>query len=484
MSSLTKEVFSQIEKQIQNYVGSSFIKMVALPLSGSNRFYFRVNLNNGTIIATYNEDIAENEAFFYLQQYFQNLSLPVPSLLHVFDNRKLYLQEDLGNTTLFQLLTEDRKKNNGISLETNRLYKQVIKDLIQFQLSAKNGLDFRHCYPVEAFDKQAIQWDLNYFKYMFLKLVQVPFNEKKLEEEFQLLLKKTSEAESVFFMFRDFQSRNIMINNGKLYYIDFQGGRRGPMYYDIASLLFDAKAELPASFREELFNYYIDEWNHYTEVKKEQSVYLYHLFVFLRILQALGAYGYRGLFEKKEHFVKSFSPAFKNLEYLFAVSDLKNEFPYITSLIEQQFNNPNLVNDKKLASPKLKVTITSFSYKNGYPPDISGNGGGFAFDCRALPNPGKIENLKYYTGKDKAVKDYMDQFSEVKIFLQSIYQLVDITVKKYIQRDFEHLMVNFGCTGGQHRSVYGAESLAAYLSEKYAIKIEVIHTNEQNWVLK
>ncbi|NMD01561.1 MAG: phosphotransferase [Bacteroidales bacterium] len=484
MGRLMSEMFLQIEKQIQTFFGSSFKNIVPLPLSGSNRFYFRVFLSEGSAIATYNEDISENEAFFYLQDFFYNRSFSVPRLIHIFDNRKLYLQEDLGDTTLYQLLTEDYKKNNVISPKITQLYKQAINDLIQIQLSAKNGLDFSHCYPVEAFDSQAIKWDLNYFKYMFLKLVHAPFNEKKLEEEFQHLLKKTGEAEYDFFMFRDFQSRNIMINNGKLYYIDFQGGRRGPLYYDIASLLFDAKAELPVSFREELFRFYLEELGHQISINKDQSVHFFHLFVFLRIIQALGAYGYRGLFEQKEHFIKSFGPAFKNLKYLFTVSDLKKEFPYITSLIEQQFENPNLVTGEKLSSKKLTVTITSFSYKNGYPADNSGNGGGFAFDCRALPNPGKVENLKYFTGKDRAVKDFMEQSPEVKRFLQSVYKLVDISVIKYIERDFEHLMVNFGCTGGQHRSVFGAESLAQYLSENYDINIKVIHTNEQNWVLK
>lgn len=484
MNSTNSNIFPLIEKQIQNFFGSSYKNIVSLPLSGSNRFYFRVTLNDGTAIATYNEDIIENEAFFYLQQYFQNVSLPIPRLIHIFDDKKLYLQEDLGDTTLFQLLTEDRQKNNAISPEITQLYKQVIKDLIQFQLSAKNGLDFSHCYPVEAFNTQAIQWDLNYFKYMFLKLVHAPLNEKKLEKEFQYLAKKASEAESNFFMYRDFQSRNIMIKNGIPYYIDFQGGRRGPVYYDIASLLFDAKAELPVLLREELFNFYMDQLSRQININKDKSTYFFHLFVFLRIVQALGAYGYRGLFEQKEHFIKSFAPAFKNLKYLFTVSDLKKEFPYIISLIEQQFENPNLVVSEKLSSKKLTVTITSFSYKNGYPDDNSGNGGGFVFDCRALPNPGKMENLKHFTGKDKAIKDYMEQFPEVKTFVESVQKLIEGSVKKYIQRDFEHLMINFGCTGGQHRSVYNAESLAHYLSEKYDIKIELIHTNEQNWVLK
>lgn len=484
MSNLNYQIFLQIEKQIQNFLGTAFKNMVPLPLSGSNRFYFRVSLKNETIIATYNEDIAENEAFFYLQDFFYRLSLPVPRIIHIFKDKKLYLQEDLGNTTLFQYLIEDRKKNNTITPKIKQLYKNIISDLIQFQFSAKNGLDFSRCYPVEAFDKQAIQWDLNYFKYMFLKLVHSSFNERKLEEEFQYLLQKTNETESNFFMFRDFQSRNIMINNDKIYYIDFQGGRRGSIYYDIASLLFDAKAELPFYFREELLNSYLEKIKFYLNIDQEKSIRHFHLFAFLRILQALGAYGYRGIFERKEHFIQSFAPAFKNLQYLFSVSDIKKEFPYISSLIEQQFDNPNLIEMKKLSSKKLTVTITSFSYKNGYPPDDSGNGGGFAFDCRALPNPGKIDSLKHFTGMDKPIKDYMEQFPEVKTFLESVKSLVDASIKKYIQRDFEHLMVNFGCTGGQHRSVYMAENLAHYLSQKYDIRINVFHTNQLNWEIK
>lgn len=484
MDSLRNNIYEHIEKQIKSFFGSALKKIEPLPLSGSNRFYFRIILNNETVIATYNEDIAENEAFFYLQNFFYKLSFSVPRLIHVFEDKKLYLQEDLGYTTLFQYLIKEREKDNAISTKIEQLYKKVIEDLIQFQLSSKYGLDFSHCYPTESFNKQAIQWDLNYFKYMFLKLVHAPFNEKKLEDEFHYLLQKTNEVECSFFMFRDFQSRNIMINNEKLYYIDFQGGRRGPFYYDIASLLFDAKAELPFSFREELLRFYFNKLKFYLNIDQEKSIHYYYLFVFLRILQALGAYGYRGIFEKKEHFIKSFDPAFKNLKYLFAVSNIKKDFPYITSLIEQQFDNPNLITTEKLSSKKLTITITSFSYKNGYPADRSGNGGGFAFDCRALPNPGKIESLKHFTGRDKAVKDYMEQFSEVKTFMESVQKLVDLSVKKYIQRDFEHLMVNFGCTGGQHRSVYMAENLAHYLLQKYDIRINVFHTNQQNWEIK
>ncbi|NSW46522.1 MAG: phosphotransferase [Bacteroidales bacterium] len=483
-SLLNNDIRLLVEDQIKRYLGSTFNHLIALPLSGSNRFYFRVILNKGTLIATYNEDILENEAFFYLQKFFYNLSLPVPQIVHIFDNKKLYLQEDLGDTTLYQLLTEDRKKNNTISPEISQRYKQVIDDLIQFQLSAEKGLDFSHCYPVEAFDSQAIQWDLNYFKYMFLKLVHAPFNEKKLEEEFQKLIQDASTAQNCYFMFRDFQSRNIMIKDNKLYYIDFQGGRRGPIFYDIASLLFDAKAELPFSFRNKLIQYYISQISNRIPINKEQALQQYYIFVFIRILQALGAYGYRGLFEQKEHFIKSFAPAFKNLKYLFKVSHIKSEFPYIASLIEQQFENPNLISLQKPSSDKLTVTITSFAYKNGYPIDSSGNGGGFAFDCRALPNPGKIEHLKHFTGKDSPVKEYMEQFDEVKKFISACQQLVEESIKKYIERNFEHLMVNFGCTGGQHRSVYCAEKLAKKIREKFDINIKVIHTNQQNWELK
>lgn len=483
---MLNEIFLHIENQVKSFFGSTFKEIIPLPLSGSNRYYFRITLNEGTVIATYNENIDENEAFFYLQKYFYNLSLLVPNLIHIFDDKKLYLQEDLGDLTLFKYLNEERKKNNDINHKIKQLYKHIIKDLIKFQLSAKKGLDFTKCYPSETFNAQAIQWDLNYFKYMFLKLLHVTFDEMKLEKEFQYLLQKTNETENKFFMFRDFQSRNIIINKEKLYYIDFQGGRRGPLYYDIASLLFDAKAELPISFKEELFDLYMNELSTCLNIKmnNEQNKQLFYLYAFLRILQSLGTYGYRGLFEQKEHFIKSFVPAFKNLKYLFTVSNLKKEFPYLTSLIEQQFENQNLFSTEKLSSKKLTVTITSFKYKNGYPVDHSGNSGGIVFDCRALPNPGKIESLKFFTGKDKSVKDYMEQFIEVKNFMAYVQKLVDISIKNYIQRDFEHLMVNFGCTGGQHRSVYCAESLAQYLSENYNIQIKLIHTNESNWMLK
>jgi len=484
MSSLNNDIHLQIEKQIQHFLGSTFDHIITLPLSGSNRFYFRIKYNKGTLIATYNEDILENEAFFYLQKYFHSLSLPVPQIIHIFDNKKLYLQEDLGDTTLYQLLTENRKNNNTITPKINQLYKQVIDDLIQFQLSAEKGLNFNYCYPVEAFDSQAMQWDLNYFKYMFLKLVHAPFNEKKLEEEFQKLIKEATIAQSRYFMFRDFQSRNIMIKNDQLYYIDFQGGRRGPVYYDIASLLFDAKAELPFSFRDELIQYYISRLSNRISIDKEQALQHYYIFVFLRILQALGAYGYRGLFEQKEHFLKSFTPAFINLKYLFDHTFLPQKFPYLTSIIESQFENPSLAPKSIIRSKTLTLTISSFSYKKGYPIDSSGNGGGFVFDCRALPNPGKIEHLKHFTGKDLPVKEYMEQFDEVKKFISACQQLVEGSIKKYIERSFEHLMVNFGCTGGQHRSVYCAETLANKIRDKFDINIKVIHINQQNWELK
>ncbi|MGQ9848236.1 MAG: aminoglycoside phosphotransferase family protein, partial [Bacteroidales bacterium] len=279
MSNLTNEIFIHVENQIKKFLGSTFKGIIPIPLSGSNRFYFRVLLDSKTIIATYNEDIAENEAFFYLQDFFYRLSLPVPHLIHIFEDKKLYLQEDLGDTTLYQYLIEERKKNGSLGQNIAQLYKKVIDDLIQFQLSAKNGLDFSRCYPVEVFDKQAIQWDLNYFKYMFLKLVHVPFNERKLEEEFQYLLQKTNETESNFFMFRDFQSRNIMIKNDKLYYIDFQGGRRGSVYYDIASLLFDAKAELPFALRETLIDFYLEKIKFHLNIEQEKRIRHFNIFV-------------------------------------------------------------------------------------------------------------------------------------------------------------------------------------------------------------
>jgi len=480
MNNAYHSIVESVKENVAHYFGRSFKEIISLPLSGSNRYYFRVVLTDQTLIATFNEDIAENEAFFYLADFFTKQGFKVPAIVHIFNNRKLYLQQDLGDTTLFQLL----KQEQSISPIIKQYYYQALTDLLLFQFSAKNGLDFSRCYPVEAFDNQAIQWDLNYFKYMFLKLVHVPFDEKKLEQDFQLLIQMASKAENSYFMFRDFQSRNIMVHNQQLFYIDFQGGRRGSVYYDVASLLFDAKAELPFSFRNELVEYYLSQLSKHIKIDTEQALQQYYLFVFIRILQALGAYGYRGIFEQKEHFLKSFGTAFANLNYLFVHSTIQQKLPYLSSIIASQFENPALIGSSIASSKKLTLTITSFSYKNGYPVDSSGNGGGFVFDCRALPNPGKIEHLKHYTGQDTPVKEYMEPFDEVKKFISAAQHLVESSIKKYIERDFEHLMVNFGCTGGQHRSVYCAETLAKRIREKFDIKIVVIHTNQQNWELK
>ncbi len=474
---------------IRELINNEFSKFKSIPIqhieliaqSGSNRTYYRIFTNKETYIATINYDIAENEAFFYLQSYFSKILLPVPSVLYINNDKNLYFQNDLGDKTVYVLLQQLKKENK--EQEILYWYQRILTDLLVFQFSAIQGLDFTKCYPVSEFGEQAIRWDLNYFKYMFLKLTYAYFHEKRLEEEFNLLINYLLSADSSFFVYRDFQSRNIMIYQDKLYYIDFQGGRKGPLFYDLASLLYDAKAELSESIRKQLIEFYFTKLSESYFISQDSFYKYFYVFVFFRILQALGAYGYRGIYEQKQHFISSIKPAFDNLKYLFEKTSVSEEFPYLTQLLQNHFQHPFI--QKLIQQPtseKLIVHIKSFSYKNGYPEDNTIHGGGFVFDCRALPNPGKYDSLKYYTGKDVEVIQFMEQHEEVRQFMQHVYQLVSNSVSYYINRDFDYLSVAFGCTGGQHRSVYCAEKLVQYLTKKFKVKVILHHLNQQNWL--
>jgi aminoglycoside/choline kinase family phosphotransferase len=482
---MTNAIIDNIITLVKQKFGSVPVQINPLPLSGSNRLYYRVLLKDNSYIATYNQDLLENESFFYLSDFFMKNNLQVPKVINADKEKGIYIQEDLGDETLFSQVEKDMQSNGSISEQTLAYYQQALKDLIQFQFSSGKGLDFNRCYPVPEFDTKAIQWDLNYFKYLFLKVIHVDFNEQKLEDDFQKLILFLSEADNSFFMYRDFQSRNIMIKNKTLYYIDFQGGRKGSCFYDVASLLYDAKANLSEPIRETLRSYYVSEWSKISPVKDNVFLTYFHGFVLLRILQALGAYGYRGIFEQKQHFIQSIPLALQNLAYLLQKSSLKTQFPYLCEILVKLPASSGLqLYLNKKSSSDLTVTITSFSYKQGVPEDVAGNHGGYVFDCRALPNPGKDEQLKFYTGTDEIVKNYMQQFPQVGNFLQHVFMLVDASIDKYMERGFTNLMVNFGCTGGQHRSVYCAEMLATHISSTYKINIKIEHINQQNWVKK
>lgn len=444
-----------------------------LPASGSDRRYYRISGSETDAIGAYNPDEKENRAFVGFTKHFCEKGLPVPEVFAFHPDEQAYLQSDLGKDNLFSILTEE-----GLSNRVKDLYRQVITWLPQFQVKGVNGLDLSLCHPRKAFDRQSMMWDLNYFKYYFVRLAGLSFDEQALEDDFEKLIAFLSEARSDYFMYRDFQSRNVMIANNRPFFIDYQGGRLGPLQYDIASLLFDAKANLPNNFREELLNLYIDEVSKYTPINRDEFTRYYYGFVLIRILQAMGAYGFRGFYQKKEHFLQSIPFALSNLEYILNHKHPGIEFSTLEKLLRSYIVSETLQN---YAKPGLKVRICSFSYKEQIPADHSGNGGGFVFDCRALPNPGRLEQFRTLSGLDEAVANYLAMQPETGFFLGNIYNIVDQAVENYNARGFQHLMVNFGCTGGQHRSVYFAEQLSQHLNKRFKMNTVPEHTQKEKW---
>lgn len=464
--------FSDITEAYRKYTGKNPDFSIPLPPTASNRQYFRLSSGEQTLIACYNPDKAENEAFFYIQKKLTEAGVRVPEIYYTDPERLFYLQEDLGDVKLFDLVENYRKNHREDFLAW---YKLVIDQMPAIQYKTAQDFDFSHCYPRAAFDRQSVIWDLNYFKYYFLKLQYVPFHEQKLENDFQVLADFLEEAASDFFLFRDFQSRNIMIHKDEVVFIDFQGGRRGSLQYDPASLLFEAKAGLTAEQRNTLLAYYLDVFSAYDFFNRDEFLRYFPAFCLIRILQAFGAYGYRGYFEKKSLFIQSIPPAMENLKWILANFDLSVQIPQLKTCLNNM--TAGFKYDAGLQSPgNLLIRIHSFAYKNGIPPDYSGHGGGFVFDCRSLPNPGRHEAYKDMTGKDKAVIDFLQEKKEVQNFVRNTTELVSAAVENYRNRGHEHLMVSYGCTGGQHRSVYCAEQLYRYLSQKFDVKLSIQHS--------
>ena len=388
----------------------------------------------------------------------------------------IYLIEDLGDTTLFSLM-EKEKANDSFSNKALSYYREALSQLIRFQTDGGKGLDYSVCFPRVKFDQQSILWDLNYFKYYFLKLAKIPFDEQKLEDDFKTFTQFLLSASTNYFMYRDFQSRNILVYNDELYFVDYQGGRKGALQYDVASLLFQAKVNLPPSARDELLNYYLDQANQKSKIKTQKFLRYYYGYVLIRLLQTLGAYGFRGYYENKSHFLLSIPFALKNLQWLVDENHIPKKLPEMKRILDLIINNEELKKfELNQLGKKLKVTINSFSYKEGIPKDYSGNGGGFVFDCRSLENPGRYPEFKESTGLDESVIQFLDNKNDVDEFLKSVYKVVDESVKKYFDRDFKNIMINFGCTGGQHRSVFCAEKLAVHIKENFDVLIEVNHT--------
>lgn len=471
----------------QQLIGELFIQwsgeepteILTLAPSGSDRKYFRIVYSKGTIIGAYNPIDQENQAFLSFTHHFQKLNLPVPKVLAQNTENFVYLLEDLGDTTLFSLLPHSRDQvyfNEPVM----ELYHKILDQLPLFQINGAKELDFSVCFPRHAFDQNSMMWDLNYFKYYFLKLAGILYDEQKLEDDFQALCQYLLEADRNYFLYRDFQSRNIMIKNNEPWFIDYQGGRKGALQYDIASLLYDAKANIHPDQREELLDYYIQSVKKHIEIDEQKFRNHFYGFVLIRILQAMGAYGFRGFYEKKTLFLQSIFYAKRNLSWLLENNKIPEITPYLRHILYEIIASPNL---KKYDQPStgLKVSIRSFSYRKSFPVDESGNGGGYMFDCRCLPNPGREKAYKRMTGKDQPVIDYLEKEPAVSEFLNTTTHLVENSVKAYLERGFTHLMVSYGCTGGQHRSVYSAEKLAERLSRSYDVAIDLQHNEELSW---
>ena len=459
----------------ENWANEKAISINKLPISGSNREYFRIISENKKAVAAVGYELKENIAFIEFSKFLKEKGLKVPEIYAVAEDKISYLIEDFGDVTLYDFLEKNRK---GVDIpnQIKDYYKKAITQLILFQTESSE-LDYSLCYPRHTFDNQSIMWDLNYFKYYFLKLGDIIFDEQLLENDFQKFAEYLTTVDNDYFMYRDFQSRNIMIVDNELAFIDYQGGRKGALQYDLASLLYDAKADLPKEFRESLLDFYIENISQKIEIDKSKFKTEFYFFVLMRIMQAMGAYGFRGYFEKKEHFLKSIPFAIENLKYILTKVDL-SEYPMLKNALEDVTKSSKLIEISKSAD--LTVAITSFSYKKGIPVDTSGNGGGFVFDCRAINNPGRYPEYRDKTGRDKEVIDFFAENSEIDIFLEDVYKIVDRSVENYLERGFKNLMVNFGCTGGRHRSVYCADSLAKYLKERYGVRINLRHV-EQNF---
>jgi aminoglycoside/choline kinase family phosphotransferase len=442
-------------------------------LGGSGRQIIRLSNEKNTAIGIVYGVREENIAFLDFSRHFRKHGLPVPEIYGEDLDHGVYLEEDLGNTTLYEFLSKNRKAAT-IAAPVVEAYRKVVAILPRFQVEAGRDVNYEACYPIGSFDRQSVAWDLNYFKYYFLRLAGVPFNEQALEDDFGRLTDFLMSADRHYFLYRDFQSRNIVLRAGQPYFVDYQGGRKGALQYDIASLLFDAKADLPPELRQELLDHYLDALSDYIKVDREAFMKHYYAYVYVRILQALGAYGFRGFYERKQHFLQSVPFAMKNLRWLLHHVTLPIELPTLMAAFQSMLASEKLQGLAGQAEP-LSLRIFSFSFHQGAPKDETGHGGGFVFDGRSLPNPGREERFKALTGKDTPVIEYLNQQESVHQFLASVMSLVDASVNSYRERGFKNLMVSFGCTGGQHRSVYLAEQLAKHFRARNGVEVAVRH---------
>lgn len=463
----------ELKKLYLAYTGNEPEMINELPSSGSNRRYFRLT-GKPTLIGVSGESVEENRAFLYMAGHFRRKGLPVPQVFIRSEDDVCYLQEDLGDTLLFNAIEKGRK-TSVFGEDEKQLLRKTIRLLPAVQFAGADGMDFSYCHPQSEFNSRSILWDLNYFKYCFLKATGMDFQEDRLEDDFQKMADVLLRSSSATFMYRDFQSRNVMIKEDEPWLIDFQGGRKGPLYYDVASFLWQAKANYPDGFRKELLREYMDALRKYQPVDESYFHAQLRHFVLFRTMQVLGAYGFRGYFEKKPHFIQSVPFAIESLRQL--LQEPYPEYPYLCHVLRELTELKQFTDDPE--KRRLLVRVISFAYKKGIPEDSSGNGGGFVFDCRAVNNPGKYERYKPFTGLDEPVIRFLEDDGEITVFLEHVYGLVDASVKRYMERGFTNLSVCFGCTGGRHRSVYSAQHLAVHLNQKFGVQVNLIH-REQN----
>jgi aminoglycoside/choline kinase family phosphotransferase len=473
-------VAENIQSFFKSYNSNEIKSFVKLPKSGGDRIYFRIITGDKSYIATYNENVKENFAFLHFTNHLKKIHAPLPEIYIVHPGNQMYIQEDFGDTSLLNKLEQI-----GLNDYVYELFKKSLKALAWLQIEGNTNFDYNCCITSKEFGKQAIMSDLLYFKYYFLDTLKIAYDKEKLVDDFEALSNYLAHVKHKYFMFRDFQSRNIFIKHDEVHFIDYQGGMKGALQYDVASLLWQAKANLPDKWKNFLLDYYMDCVSEILKkpLDRNRFVSQYNGYVLIRLLQVLGAYGFRGLFERKAHFLISIPLALTNLKWFLDNKETGialPEFEKVLQIIVQdnivETFRPIQAND----STPLVVTINSFSYiKSGYPKDESAHGGGFIFDCRGILNPGRIEEFKQQTGRDKPVIDFLEQQTKMPDFLNGIYNIIDIAVEDYIKRGFSSLMISFGCTGGQHRSVYAADALTRHIRNKFNVKVDLHHI-EQN----
>jgi aminoglycoside/choline kinase family phosphotransferase len=483
-----QEMINSVSQLYKSWTGKEPAQVEVLPQSGSDRRYFRLHSDEDkTFIATHGLNVPENEAFIYFADHFRRKRLHVPEILAVSYDKTIYLQEDFGKVSLLNVL-----ESKGFTQEVYDLFKESLKQLAHLQVIGDEGLNYKKCLTNEEFGKQAIMADLLYFKYYFLDALQRPYDKQKLIDDFEDLSNYLTHTEYKYFMFRDFQSRNILVtDDNEVHFIDFQGGMKGAPQYDVASMIWQARANLPDEWKTNLLEDYMDAFEEVIDNTIDREVFRsqFNGYVLIRLLQVLGAYGFRGLFERKAQFLTSIPSALKNLKWFFENQSLGIVLPEFKRVLTICTDDEIVERFSPLQASEetpLVVKICSFSYRKGIPDDANGNGGGFVFDCRGIENPGRYDEYKENHGRDKSVVEFLERQTKMQTFLNSVFDLVDISVEEYIKRGFTSLAVNFGCTGGQHRSVYAADALARHLRNKYKVKIELSHReqDEKNWINK